>query len=45
VTVTRNGAGPYAWHQGTVVSGAPMALSGSSAAAQQASQQRRFASC
>jgi poly-gamma-glutamate capsule biosynthesis protein CapA/YwtB (metallophosphatase superfamily) len=45
VTATRNGAGPYVWHQGTVVSGAPMALSGSSAAAQQTAQQRRFASC
>src|SRR3954470_4869783 len=45
VTATRNGAGPYVWHQGTVVSGAPMALSGSSAAAQQSAQQRRLASC
>jgi poly-gamma-glutamate capsule biosynthesis protein CapA/YwtB (metallophosphatase superfamily) len=45
VTVTRAGAGTYAWHPATIVSGAPMILSGSSAAAQQAAEQSRFSRC
>jgi poly-gamma-glutamate synthesis protein (capsule biosynthesis protein) len=45
VTATRNGAGDATWHQATIVGGAPTALSGSAASAQQAVQQRRFAAC
>jgi Bacterial capsule synthesis protein PGA_cap len=45
VTATRNGAGNATWHQATIAGGAPTALSGSAASAQQAAQSRRFASC
>jgi poly-gamma-glutamate capsule biosynthesis protein CapA/YwtB (metallophosphatase superfamily) len=45
VTATRRGAGDATWHQATIVGGAPTVLSGSSAAAQQTAQNRRFASC
>jgi Bacterial capsule synthesis protein PGA_cap len=45
VTASRSGAGDATWHQATIVGGAPRALSGSAASAQDAAQTHRFASC
>jgi Bacterial capsule synthesis protein PGA_cap len=45
VTATSSGAGDATWHQATIVGGAPRALTGSAADAQQAAQNRRFSSC
>jgi poly-gamma-glutamate synthesis protein (capsule biosynthesis protein) len=45
VTVTRQGAGAADWHQATIAGGAPRALTGSAADAQETAQTRRFASC